>query len=318
MNAMKLILSRHCTPETHWTKWVEEGFDFSDYSQPWEHPGISPLAYETKATYGDLDLDSDSFLRSLVSQVWAEDFTNRSGDIDEKLAHDSKTFMELRETELDIFYREAFQVEDVPNEWLDQSEFAGVDLQAPYKWDDEFLSSASRGVTNEHMAIVNYYNEVIEPKICQLWKDIVVRMLVTGANPKRDTVVQHAVKLLWSKRCKAWKDSPDLLTERHKDEFFSQAEEKFQQWALESSYEAAITLFPADNLFSYFHDEIVFNNYIQRTVMYGREQNAEGGLVVPEDDETAFVTSRRLLDESDNVTEDEIRYLVERSHSWWT
>lgn len=315
---MKLIVSRHYTPDTHWTKWIEEGFDFSEYSQPWEHPGVSPLAYETKATYGDLDLDSDSFLRTLVSQVWAKDFARREGEIDEKLVHDSQRFMEFRELELDIFYRDKFHAEDVPREWFEQSEFAKKNLDDIYDWGIDDFNSMGWDTKNEHMVVIDYYNEVIEPELDALWEEIIVRMLVTKTNPTKDSVVHHAIERLWAKRCESWKDSPDLLTEEYKEKFFSQCDEKFEEWALSRSYEAAITLYPVKNLFSYFHDEIVFNNYIQTFVMYGRAHNSEGHLVAVADEETDFVTSRRLLEDPESVTEDEIRYLVGRSHAWWT
>lgn len=315
---MKLIVSRHYTPDTHWTKWIEEGFDFCEYSQPWEHPGVSPLAYETKATYGDLDHDSDSFLRSLVSQVWAKDFAQREGEIDEKLVQDSQQFMELRELHLDIFYHEKFHAEDVPREWFEQSEFAEKNLEDPYRWSDGGFGSMGRNVTNGHMVVIRYYNEVIEPEIEALWEAIIVRMLVTKTNPTKESVVQHATERLWAERHESYKDSPALFIEEYKEKFFLQRDKKFEEWALSSSYEAVLTLYPVENLFSYFHDEIVFNNYIQTFVMYGREHNAEGNLMAVVDEETDFVTSRRLLEDSESVTEDEIRYLVGRSHAWWT
>lgn len=121
---MKLILSRHYTPSTHWANWAAEDFDFSDYAQPWEHPGISPLAFETKATYGQLDLDSDAFLKSLVKELWARDFADRSGEIDDELVEMSRRLVELHEIELDIFAREAFTIDDVPLDWFRKSEFA--------------------------------------------------------------------------------------------------------------------------------------------------------------------------------------------------
>lgn len=210
---MRIILSKHAYPDSHWENWIAEGFDFCNIAQPWEHPGVSNLAYETKATYNDLDLDSDSFLSFLVSQVWAKDFARREGEIDEKLVQDSQRFMELRELQLDIFYHEEFHVEDVPHEWFEQSEFSKKNLEDPYEWGDGGLNLAGRDIKNEQMVVVRYYNEVIEPEIEALWEEIIVRMLVTKTNPTKESVVQHATERLWADRCEAWKDSPDLLTE---------------------------------------------------------------------------------------------------------
>lgn len=315
---MKLILSRHYTPSTHWTNWVAEDFDFSDYAQPWEHPGISPLAFETKATYGQLDVDSDAFLKTLVEHLWAKDFANRSGEIDDELVEMSQRLLELHEMELDIFTRESFTIDDVPLDWFRKSEFAGKNLDDDYDWGDATLNELWGNTKNRAVVCVAYYNEVIAPEVEKLWQEIIVRMLVTKTNPSREAVADYATQCLWKEDCEHYRDYPEMLTSEKRGEFFSKPEEKFHQWALERSYEAAIACFPVENLFSYFHDEIVFNNYIQMTVMYGREWNVGGGLVVPEGDETVFVSSRRLLDFPESVTEDEVRFLVGRAKYWWT
>ena len=72
---------------------------------------------------------------------------------------------------------------------------------------------------------------------------------------------------------------------------------------LSSSYEVAIALYPVENLFSYFHDEIVFNNYIQTMVEVYRELDEQVR-------ETDFALSLDILP---SLTEGDSRYRLNLS-----
>lgn len=307
---MRIILSKHAYPDSHWENWTAEGFDFCSIAQPWEHPGVSSLAYETKVQYWELDVDSDSFLEGLVRCVWAPDIASRAGELDAEFVEIAQRFLDLCKLQKMIFVEETFGAGDIPREWFEDSEFAGLDLDALFDWYGNGRIDGSK-VTNGHMAVIRFYNDVIVPEMERLWEEIVVQIILSGYAPRHDAVVEYANEQMWLRRCELFEDDPDLLTEEHRERFFAKRERNYSEWLRERAYESVIVLFPAENLFSYFHDEIVFNNYVQTTVEVNRELDGQVR-------ETDFALSRQLLDDPETVSEDDVRFLVGRTHGWWT
>ena len=209
-----------------------------------------------------------------------------------------------------IFVEETFGAGDIPREWFEDSEFAGLDLDALFDWYGNGRIDGSK-VTNGHMAVIRFYNDVIVPEMERLWEEIVVQIILSGYAPRHDAVVEYANEQMWLRRCELFEDDPDLLTEEHRERFFAKRERNYSEWLRERAYESVIVLFPAENLFSYFHDEIVFNNYVQTTVEVNRELDGQVR-------ETDFALSRQLLDDPETVSEDDVRFLVGRTHGWWT
>ena len=307
---MRIILSKHAYPDSHWENWTAEGFDFCSIAQPWEHPGVSSLAYETKVQYWELDVDSDSFLEGLVRCVWAPDIASRAGELDAEFVEIAQRFLDLCKLQKMIFVEETFGAGGIPREWFEDSEFAGLDLDALFDWYGNGRIDGSK-VTNGHMAVIRFYNDVIVPEMERLWEEIVVQIILSGYAPRHDAVVEYANEQMWLRRCELFEDDPDLLTEEHRERFFAKRERNYSEWLRERAYESVIVLFPAENLFSYFHDEIVFNNYVQTTVEVNRELDGQVR-------ETDFALSRQLLDDPETVSEDDVRFLVGRTHGWWT
>lgn len=307
---MRIILSKHAYPDSHWENWIAEGFDFCSIAQPWEHPGVSNLAYETKVQYWELDVDSDAFLEGIVRRVWAPDIIGRADEFDEEFVELAQRFCELCKIQDTIFIEEKFGAEDIPRDWFEDSEFAGLDLDTPFDWCGNGRIDGSK-VTNGHMAVIRFYKDVVVPEITRVWEEIVVQIILSGYAPRYDAVVAYANEQMWLRRCELFEDDPDLLTEDHRERFFAKQEHNYSEWLRERAYESVIVLFPAENLFSYFHDEIVFNNYVQTTVEVNRELDGQVR-------ETDFALSRQLLDDPETVSEDDVRFLVGRTHGWWT
>lgn len=317
---MKLILSRHYTPESHWTKWPEEGFDFSDYSQPWEHPGVSRLAYETKATYGDLDYDGDGFLRRAVEHYWAPDIASRRGDLIDDLVDMAEEFVELTNIEKGFMFEE-LGIGDVPKDWLEKVGVEEIDSEHDGLYEYTYGKYSTWTMEPDHAVIIDYLRKYLRPRIGILWKKMIPLIIKENYAPKHDYLVDIVAEDSWAERVREWSDTAwELLTPEYKEKFFEDPEIHFEEWAKSNSYHAAVITYPGENLLSYFHDEIVFQCYIQMTVEHDREPLDNYGLKirVPRNPETEFVTSRQLLDRPETLTDEDFEILVDLSHGWWS
>ena len=72
-------------PNSHWSQWRDEEFDFLCSHFVWEHPAVSMLAQKTRPSHWEFDCDADWVIHNFVYNYWVDDILARKDEVDEDL-----------------------------------------------------------------------------------------------------------------------------------------------------------------------------------------------------------------------------------------
>lgn len=303
---MRTLRNTQYTPRTHWTQWnvkdedtyyegdnahsqgVDPTFRFLNYHQPWEHPAISELAQQSRATNADLDYDSDSFLESLLVKLWLPDIHEREDD--DSLSETLKTLAEVAyKASIDKQqaykdYQEAFD----KNTYLiykEQQEAPPLDENASLMEKLSDPSPTARRIVDTYIELDEKYQDVFN----KIFPKVLLEMVRNNYAPLEDNAYEYGANM-------SYKKDYDLLG---KDYFY-------QSSVQDKLYHLNIATYPGENLPSYVHDQLVFMNYIQHTVVHEKETEQE------------LAQSFDLLSDDQETVLTAFTTAIEGVHSWWT
>lgn len=303
---MRTLRKANSLPETHWTQWntkdtstfhaddnahsqgVDPTFRFLNYHQPWEHPAISELAQQSKATTADLDYDSDSFLQSLLVKLWLPDIQGREDD--DTLSATLKTLADVAykanndKQQAYLEYKESFE----KNADLIQRE----QQEAPPLDENASLIEKLNDPSRTARQLVDSYLE-LEEKCQNVFRKVLPKLLTEMVRTEYTPLVMNAYEYGASMSFK--KDYGLLGTD-----YF------YQSSVRDKLYYLNIATYPGENLPSYVHDQLVFMNYIQHVVVHEDETEQE------------IAQSFELLSEDKDTVLSAFTTAIKGVHSWWT
>lgn len=313
---MRSIVDKHHKPHDDWARWKEDGFSFIDLCSPWEHPAISPLGYANKVSYGSLDYDSDSLMDMMLEDYWCVDMMGRS-DLPEDLTDLVKKYMGLKTRQGDLEENRC----DPPAEWVEEFiNSYGDSWEDTLREDREFFSQLfpeHTPVEHEEIYLRSMYSiKVVEPQIREILPEILLSIIHHGYSPNINTVkkVVHekSLKKRLSKDYMCTDIEGDLARhERELRERFSVDDEWERYIHGDHSYHLSIVVHPAENLPSYFHDELLFMNYMQNIVVVDDKHHHDTYV-----EECQNVVDGVLL--SDTVDDELLAGIAHRIGDWWT
>ena len=303
---MRTLRKANSLPETHWTQWnvkdedtyyegdnahsqgVDPTFRFLNYHQPWEHPAISELAQQSKATTADLDYDSDSFLQSLLVKLWLPDIQGREDD--DTLSATLKTLADVAykanndKQQAYLEYKESFE-KNAERIQREQQEAPPLDENASLI---EKLNDPSRTARQ----LVDNYLE-FEEKCQNVFRKVLPKLLTEMVRSEYAPLVMNAYKYGVGM---SYKEDYDLLG----TDYF------YESSVRDKLYYLNIATYPGENLPSYVHDQLVFMNYIQHVVVHEDETEQE------------IAQSFELLSEDKDTVLSAFTTAIKGVHSWWT
>lgn len=318
---MKALRDNHSLPSNHWTEWnssvnqdfhsndnVNEDSFGSDYNDKqfsfinshkfWEHPAASELAKQSRATHGDLDRDSDHMLIDLFKNAWVKDFHKNIDNLPQSILEPFIGYERIQEKiELNTNIGEAYYAykneieENLENKMTRDEEI------------DEFMkhltgdkSSRWRDTRPPMIKKMHEENSHHEQKILPIITVILLAMIETNYQISDTTLREYIIE-----------DDK----KKNKDDQYELGDKYILHTALTSGdqYFLNIIAFPGENLPSYFHDEMLYMNYVQNIVAYeGKYTHREKEIVLSE--KLLKGTKEEILEFS--------REAMGYAEGWWT
>lgn len=273
---MKAFFDRRSVPDSHWKTW-NQGIEFyephpylipnnrelTDRSRQfnfnrthlfWEHRMASDLAKVTKANTGEIDMDGDSQLTHLITDVWLPDIQKHSPSSYMSDFHQLWTSYHPLRLDLKIPREEAWEKKDKETklERKQLTEFVLWAIETEY----ELHESSMRDVL---------YQEVMTERI---------EDAKPGEDPNLRPIADYEL------------NSTILYG---------------------SQYSHSIINYPGDNLASYLHDKVLYNEFIQMiTYPLGDEKLEQ------------IVESKALLSDDKEIVLEAAEYCMKFINYLWT
>lgn len=249
-------------PNSHWTEWKDEKFDFLRSHEVWEHPAVSKLAQKTRPSTWEFDCDADWVIHKFVCQFWVEDILARKSEVDEDLYYKAKEYNHI--SNLDVL-----EHKELLNEFVSMREAEGKNYNDIYNTDVKEIIDMVKDTPLDTWKQVDFEREVKDPYMYRLMKEITELIFTTGYNPKKE----HINNVL--KRHYKEGDEEDQRTyniyftdEDKYDGYEPMNPIDYKMMYHDNIYWLMVLLYPAENLPSYFHDQMLYMNYIQNIVAH--------------------------------------------------
>ena len=250
-------------PETHWTEWNNEEFQFLRSHHLWEHPAVSQLAKKTRPTLWEFDCDADWVIHKFVRQFWVDGILARASEVDEELYYKAKEYD-------NISHFEILEYPDLLDEFVSMREAQGKNYEDIY--DDRNHKEFSNIIKTTPLyrwKQIDFERKVKDPYMYRLMKEITYLIFTTGYNPRKDHI-NAVLKRHYKEGDEDDQQTYNLyFTDEDKYDGYEPIEPiDYKMIYHDDIYWLMILLYPAENLPSYLHDQMLYMNYIQDTVAH--------------------------------------------------
>jgi len=286
-------------PNSHWSQWRDEEFDFLCSHHVWEHPAVSKLAQKTRPSYWEFDCDADWAIHNFVYNYWVDDILARKDEVDEDLYYKALEYHHINNFDV-LEHKSTLDL------FVSMREADGKDYNKIYDTDDESIFSMVKDVSIEEWQKIDFEREVKDPYMYRLVQEITMLVFTTEYAPDKEHI-NARLKEQYKNGDEKEQRIYDLYIndERDKDWYTPITPIEYKLSHHNRVYWLMIILYPAENIPSYFHDQMVFMNYIQRIV---RHQGF--------DEQKEIVLKNSLLSETPDV--DDFSTALDEIGSYWT
>lgn len=260
--------------------------------QFWNHPAASPLALVTRVSTGMIDIDSDSYIPSMMLHVWVEDILQRrtDSDISPNLLQYARIIRKTTDAITDSRerYRRAFKAKQ---EQIEQEEREAVDSE------EDTIFAKLRGKSETARALVDQHieeSDALEEIVNTTMQDFLIEVVRTDYQPTRSTVYKYLHQGV--------QDMPDR---KDFDQFFTHGMQYDTSFS-KNFYTMYLASFPGRYLPHYVHDVCLYHNFVQWITVYGREHEQE------------IVISGNLLSRDRTTVLEAFQKVIPGIHGWWT
>ena len=290
----------HDIPTSHWSQWGDHSnFNFLQGHYVWEHPGMSDLAHATRPSYWEIDCDADYALRSFATQYWIQDILSRHDELDE----------DLYATAQELYHVHNYNILDHPETmdlFISIAKEQGIHFDKDHKKEthSDNLSRLIADIPFDEWIQANFELYVLDLYIIALNEKLLSLIFSKGYTPDRESIKESIIN--------AYKNGNDEEVDTY-DQFFSPENNdvfdpvdpiRYRISYNENVYWLMLALYPSENLPSYFHDQMVFMNFIQDTVSHDVQEEKD------------IILAGKLL--GDQPDEEAYAFAVSRHRSYWT
>lgn len=268
-------------PHNDWTQWKYiDNWDFSKTHGLFQHPAISVLAKHTNVSFHEIHNNPIDTLKECIIHYWVQDILSRQDEIHEDLYN-----------MIDIFHSvHTFHLYNYPSfrEWFVRFRETSSDKYDSYK--DCIIENGLEDNPDENDIAfwqdIDFQHTIKKPLLDILTLIITNLIIRHNYQPRRENINDALVEEYRYDCTPEERYNVSKQDDMHREKDLIQ--HRIQQH--DNVYLLMIILYPADNLPSYLHDEMVYMNYIQKITNYENTQ------------EQSLVLSKKLLydiDESD-------------------
>ena len=296
---MKYEVDYSAVPNSHWTQWLEEDhFLFLRSHEFWEHPAVSKLAQKMRPSEWEIDCDSDVIMMEFLSDYWVDDILSRESEVNEELYYKAKEYAHIKDFQV-------LQHPAVLEQFTSMREAQGKEYDLEKSGMSDALTELMKDIPVDEWKETDFEMLVKDPYMRRLAKEIIVLIVESGYAPIRD----HVNNILTDK----YKNSDDEDDRNVYEVFLSNDKYTFREsmsaidYRLdynERPYWLMIILYPAENLPSYLHDQMLYMNYIQYIVRHDEKEEKE------------IVLNESLLGDTPNL--EDFKIAVQNLGRYWT
>ena len=288
-----------------WTQWSRDTHHlFINPKKMWEHPAISPLAQATRLeNYGTMDADSDSVIVRYAC-IWVEDIMNRRDELSDNLVTAAQNFINagitVQETQekfhnshKDLSHSENMPIDEHLNAMKSASREQKEHRRKTYQeYEQSRQARIDMAVALGRAAILDDYSYGFERLLNDINDDIIESAQSALDNRddsgKGNDYPEYDLEYA--------KNNRDNITEKISDHvqlssFLYHAKNYGLYWGYVDVYTLSVIAEPGQNLPHYFHDQLLFMNYLQRIVCHDDSEEKEvlkSGALISEDKDTVL------------------------------